>query len=136
MRNVPPGGEDSPFNRSFGKAYLLFDVHDLGIKGLYANLAAEGHYDYNDGKLLGDWILAVAGAAGYEGHGVKAEAGTYYQRFKYQYYLDVNETEDVRTVYASLAWKLVDWLTVKAKYELEWTDRYVHTVTATVLQSF
>jgi hypothetical protein len=129
-------GEEGPFNRNAGRIYLLFEGRDLLVKGLFASIAAEGHYTYADWQLSGDMILTAGGSVGYEYKMLKAEAGTYYQRFKYDYYLDVKEIEDVRTYYGLVSYKALDWLAVKIRYEFERLDRDVHTVTLAVSQMY
>ena len=73
---------------------------------------------------------------GYKNRFIRAEAGTWYQRFKYNYYRDVQEIDDVRTVFTSVTWKALDWLSVRARYQYEnLEDRDMHTVFLTLTQS-
>lgn len=129
-------GDAGPFNRNSGRIYLLGQAEDVGIKGLFLTLAAEGHYTYLDGRLSTDMILAIGGSAGYRSRIFKSEIGTYYQRFKYDYYRDLREVEDVRTFFGLVAWKATDWLAVKVRYEFERADRNIHTVSLVLSQTY
>jgi len=129
-------GEESAFNRNVGRIYLQLEASDLAVKGLFASFAAEGHYTHLDGRLSGDLILTLGGSAGFESGRLRAETGSYYQRYKYDYYRDLREIDDVRTWYVLLSWRPVDWLKLRARYDFERSDRDFHTVTLTVSQSF
>ncbi len=126
----PPG----PFNRNYGRVYLMADAMDLGVKGLFASASAEYHFA---GRLDADTgLLTAGGSLGWRNDALRVEGGTYYQRVKYDYFQDVREVTDVRTVYASARWKPVRWLGVRARYELEIYDRTVHTLNFSLSQSF
>jgi len=126
---------ETEFNRNHGKTYFLFTAEDFGVEGPFIQAAVEAHFE----KLehFGDEGLVTAGgAAGYKTRTLRAEAGTWYQRFKYDYYRDVKEIEDVRTVFGAVTWKALDWLSVRARYEYEnLEDRDMHTVLFSLTQS-
>jgi len=127
-------GAPGPFNRNFGRFYLLAEATDLGVKGLYASASAEYHFA---GRFDADTgLLTAGGSLGYRNDALRLEAGTYYQRVKYDYFADVREVTDVRTVYGSARWKPVSWLGLRARYELEVYDRTVHTVNFSLAQTF
>lgn len=129
-------GPEGPFNRSFGRAALAFEARDLGWPGLYLDLSAEGHYLTQDGALASDWHMAAAGSIGYQGRRIKAEVGTAYARFRYDYYRSVREISDVRSFLGTLSWKMLDWFSLRLRYDLDWTDFWMHTVTVAAVQAF
>jgi hypothetical protein len=117
-------GVEGPFNRNFGGVYFQTELNDLTIKGLFATGILE--WNYVPWSLSNDSFLALGGSAGYSTRKVKAEAGTYYQRWKVNYYRDVEELQDARTVYGSAGFRVLPWLEVRARYTLEIVDRYIH----------
>lgn len=127
-------GGPGPFNRNYGRFYLMAEATDLFVKGLYASATAE--YDFAGRWDADTGLLTAGGSVGYRNDALRVEGGTYYQRVKYDYFLDVREVSDVRTVYASARWKPVDWLGLRARYELEVYDRTVHTLNFSLSQSF
>ncbi|HUU02142.1 MAG TPA: hypothetical protein VM425_11920 [Myxococcota bacterium] len=129
-------GDPGPFNRNMGRAYLLFDAADVILPGIFFSLSGEGHYTYLNGSLLRDWIFTAGGSAGYKNKKLSAELGTYYQRYKYDYYRDVREVSDVRTFYASCGFRPLSWLSFRVRYEFERSDRDFHVVTLSIGQMF
>jgi hypothetical protein len=123
MRQLLSGAE-GPFNRNFGGVYLQTELNDLAVKGLFAVGVLE--WNYVPWSLTNDSFLALGGSAGYSTRKVKAEAGTYYQRWKVNYYRDVEELQDARTIYSSAGFRALPWLEVRARYTLEIVDRYIH----------
>ena len=128
-------GEEGPFNRNVGRIYLGADARDIGVKGPFVGVAVEAHYTRAD-AFSKDLILALGGSAGWDDRVVRAEVGTFYQRFKYDYYKDVNEVSDVRTWFVAVGYKPLDWLGVKARYEYELVDRDYHTFTLALSQQY
>lgn len=129
-------GEETPFNRNFARFYLLAEITDLLINGPFVSVSGEYHYDSVIPGESGEKEITTGGAAGYHSDMFRVEAGTYYQRFKYTFFRDANETADVRTWYAALSLKPLHWLTLKARYEFEQFDWDVHTVTISAVQAF
>jgi hypothetical protein len=129
-------GSQGPFNRNAARLYLLLEGTDIGGTGLFVDASMEAHYSTTGGQYAGDLIITAGGSAGYRDKRLKVEAGTYYQRFKYDYYLDVQEIEDVRTYFGLVSYRALDWLAFKVRYEFERMDRDVHTVTLTVSQTY
>ncbi len=123
-------GEEGPFNRNTGRAYVMVDEKDLLLRGLYVQVGGEGDYR----MVGGDWILSVFGSLGYERERLKGELGTYYQRYKYDYFQNPQEIADVRTYYLSFSYAILKWLGVKVQYEFERFDRDLHTVILSLRQ--
>jgi hypothetical protein len=128
-------GEAGPFNRESGHVYLAASAHDPGLRGLYASLSLEEHFTFPGTGTGQDHHLAVGGLLGYRLPWLEAEAGSFYQRVKVDYFATPREVLDVRTVYGSLGLRVFSWLQVRARYEYEWTDRDVHTLTLALVQS-
>jgi len=129
-------GEEGPFNRSSSRAYLLLSATDIAVPGPYVSVVGDAWLAGLNPDIKGEGFLTVGGAAGYKGNALLAEVGTAYQRFKYAYYKNAEEISDVRSWYAEVGYDVVDWLRVKARYELEQFDWDVHTVTLSLGQSF
>lgn len=130
-------GEEGPFNRNFGTLYFLASATDIGIKGPFVSVLAEAHFTGMTPEFDGsEGFLTVGGSAGYEDKGLKAEAGTYYQRYKYQYYRQAEEISDVRTIFGSVGIKLTDWLKAQVRYEYDQFDWDVHSVYFSLTQSY
>jgi len=132
-------GDETEFNRNNNRLYLLFQAADIGVKGPFIDLVVEYHW----GETLAgteDGLLTLGGSAGYKANFktqfLKAEAGTYYQRFKYDYFQDVQEVEDVRTFFAGITYKPAKWLSIRGKYEYELFDRDLHTFYLTLTQTY
>jgi len=123
-----------PFNRNFGRAYVLLTGSDLGVKGPFVSLVFERWGD--SPALTGDGLWTVGGSAGYDHPYVRLEAGTNYQRWKYDYYRDLNERADVQTVFVDAKGKLLGWLSLFTRYEFERFDRDVHTVVVGLSQNY
>lgn len=131
------GDDPTRFNRDYGRVYLLFEARDLGVKGPFVTLAGEYHYTLEADELPSDDLFTVGGSAGYASHMVRAEVGTYYQRFKYEYFRDAREVEDVRTVFAAVQYRPLRWLSLRARYEYEQSfARDWHTVTFALAQTY
>ncbi len=128
--------DESAFNRSYGKLYCLFEASDIGVKGPFVSLSLENHFAEVAPTFDQEGVLTAGGSAGYRNALLRAEAGSYYQRFKYDYYDDVQEYENVRTFFGAFTIKPLDWLSVRARYTFEQLDRDVHTVVLTLSQSY
>ncbi len=128
------GYDEEVFNRNFGKAYVLADLVDIGIKGPFLTFSFER---WGVGPSFeSDGLWTVGGSGGYDGDKLRVEGGTYYNRYRYQYYQVVEERNDVRTVFADLRVKPVAWLTLAGSYEFERFDRDLHTVTVGLTEKF
>jgi hypothetical protein len=126
--------EEDPFNRNFGRAYLLFTASDIFVNGPFLTLMGERWGE--EFALDANGLWAAGGSAGYENNLLRAEAGTYYQRYKYQYYQVVEEISDVRTFFADFRIKPLSWFAVKARGEAEFFDREIYTFTLGLAQMY
>jgi len=122
-------GEAREFNRSFAKAYVLLGAEDVGRIGLFANGVAELHTTgLSPGNVEDEGSVTVGGETGWNADAARVAAGTFYARYKYRYFADVEELADVRTYYAEASGQILDWLSAKLRYELERFDWDVHYV--------
>lgn len=128
--------DETPFNRDYGKLYLMLAAQDIGIKGPFCQVALENHFADVVPTFGEEGMLTAGGSAGFNNGFLKAEAGSYYQKFKYNYYQDVNEYEDVRTYFGAFSIKPLPWLAVRARYVFENLDRDQHTVFFSLTQTY
>ena len=126
--------EEQPFNRNSGGLYLHSRIDDLLSRGLFLEGSAE--WNYVPGSLNEGWLLALGGSAGYKGSALRTEVGTYYQRFKINYYQRAEELQRARSIFASAAYRITDWLEVSGRYELEIVDRYLESFYLSARQDF
>jgi hypothetical protein len=117
-------GTQGPFNRNSGGVYFQTELNNLAARGLFVSGILE--WNYVPWSLTNDSFLALGGSAGYSTRKIKVETGTYYQRWKINYYRDVEELQDARTVYGSAGFRALPWLEVRARYTLEIVDRTIH----------
>ncbi len=124
------------FNRDYGRAYLWFQAVDIGVAGPFAGIVGEFHYTHKSADLDSENTITIGGSAGWELDPLKAELGTYYQRYKYDYYVDVKEIESVRTYFGEVIYRPFEWLSAGLRYEFEVFDRKVHTAMLTLTQRY
>ena len=122
------------FNRNSGRVYVLFTAYDIGADGPFLTLVFERWTEGASPTANGIWT--GGGSLGYQADRFRVEAGSFYQRYKYDYYQDVRESLDVRTVYVEAGGKVLDWLRVRGRYEFEWIGRQVHNVTIGLVQTY
>jgi hypothetical protein len=129
--------EDSPqpFNRNIGRAYALASVSRIaGLRGLALTLNADRIAASAQLDGSGEW--AAGGSLSYAAGRVRAEVGTTYYAYRYDYYQQVSEYADVRVYYADLRARLADWLSLRARYSFEVFDRRLHDVTVGLAEVF
>ena len=128
------GVDEQPFNRNSGGIYLHTRIDDLIRKGIFVGGTAE--WNYVPRAMQEGWLLAFGGSAGYTGSIIKTEVGTYYQRFKINYYQQPEELFNSRTIYGSLAYRVATWLELRARYDFEILDRYLQSFFLSARQDF
>jgi hypothetical protein len=122
--------EATRFNRAINVAYLRVDLDNLPWKGAFASVTAD--WNLPSGAPDNASYFTLGGAAGYASRASKIEAGSYFQRFKINYYREVEELTDARTVYAAAAYRLIPQIEIRARYVLEVVDRSIHTAYLTL----
>jgi hypothetical protein len=118
------------FNRNMNALYARIDLNDNPFKGAFASASV----DWNMPTQADDptRLFTVGGSAGYNARTAKAEVGTYFQRFKINYYRDVEELTDVRTLYVMGSYRVLSHLEVRARYLLEVVDRTIQSAFLTL----
>lgn len=125
---------EQPFNRNTGALYLHTRIDDLIQKGVF--IAATAEANYVPRSLTREWLLAFGGSAGYSGTNIKTEVGTYFQQFKINYYQTAEELHNSRTVYGSIGYRVLTWLDLRARYEIDIFDRYLQSLYLSARQDF
>jgi hypothetical protein len=129
-------GESTQLNRSYGRAYLLLEAVDIAISGPFATFVVEYNYVPNHSDLASHSLVAVGGSAGYERKPIKATVGSRYYRYKYDYYADLRELENVRSYFGEVSYEPYKWLSICLFYAFERFNRDIHTVKLTVSETF
>jgi len=124
--------DEAPLARSSGRLYVEARADDLGTRGPFLRASLESHFAGWDPTC--DGLFAPSLSAGFTAPRFDAEVGTYYQRFKYDYYRDVREVASVRTTFAGGSFKPLRWLRLRARYVFERFDRDLHAVYLTASQ--
>jgi hypothetical protein len=125
---------EQAFNRNTGGVYLYTRLDDVIEKGLFLGGSVE--YNFTPQSFSGQGLLAFGGFTGYARTDVRTELGTYFQQFKINYYRSVEELHNARTVYGSVAYRLVAWLELRARYEIDIFDRYLQSFYLAARQDF
>jgi len=129
-------GEPTMFNRDYGRIYLWFQATDIAIDGPFANLVGEYNYTHRETGLGDDSLFAIGGSLGWDWKIVRAEAGSYYHRYKYTYFLDAEELAHVRTYFGELEYEPLEWLSIRVRYEYDQLDRDIHTLMLKLTQVY
>jgi hypothetical protein len=130
------------FNRDYGRAYLWFQAVDIGVDGPFAGIIGELNYTHRRDETTetteedDENMYSIGGSIGYDREPLRVELGSYFQRFKYDYFVDVKELQSVRTYFGEVAYQPLDWLSAGLRYEYERFDRQVHTVMLTLTQRY
>jgi len=127
---------ESAFNRDYGRLYLMLAARDIIVAGPFLQVALENHFAEVAPSFGDEGLLTAGGSAGYDRGWLRVEGGSYYQRYKYDYYRDVKEMEDVRTYFGALSVKPLSWLAIRARYQFENLDRDQHTLFFSLTQTY
>jgi len=128
-------GDARPFNPNTARVYALASIDRLSVlPGVVLTVTADRIATKATLQGQGEW--AVGGSVGWAGERLRAEVGTAFYAYRYDYYRTLEQLSDVRTYYADLRGRLFDWLAVRARYTLEVFDRRLQTVSVGVSESF
>lgn len=108
---------ESSFNRDYSRAFAAFDAADLLMEGLTLSLL--GEYWETDGRSYRSAGLDASYEFAALGRRAEAGAGSYYSLYKYDYYVERGERDDVRTYYAKAVLPLGKHFSADGKYEFE-----------------
>ncbi len=125
-------GEPTAYNRDFGRVYLLLEALDIVVAGPFASLVLEYNYVLKSADTSKNSLFVLGGSVGYEKGPFKATAGSHFYRYRYDYYADVRELNDLRSYFGELRYRPFPWLSLRCQYGFEQSDRDIHTVTFTV----
>ncbi len=131
-------GEEGPFNRNLGRAYLLASVNNLrAVKGLSVSASLD-RIGAEANPFVGEGSWSINGSAAYAVDKLRAEAGVQYYRYYYQYFADANVVEmpNARVVYADARYRVLDGLSIRGRYSAEISDRVLHTLTVGLIQAY
>jgi len=116
-RRLIHDSDKSSFNRDYFRAYAAFDVADLLMQRLTLSLIGEywetGDNTYRSGGLDVCYNFKKQGRRG------ELSAGTYYSLYKYDYYDQLGERDNVRTYYARVVVPIGGHFSTDGKYEYE-----------------
>ena len=129
VRMLADSDDEGPFNHSFHHEYLSLTLEDLPVKHLEYTIHADLWQVIGDDEKM---IFTGGGEIAYNKRKfLKASVGAYYSMYKYDYYLNLDEQTDVYTLYADGKYYFLDWLYMRARYEMNVYDIYDHRVTVT-----
>lgn len=122
VRRLIGDDEESAFNRDYSRAFAAFDVADLLMQGLTLSLL--GEYWETEGRDYRSAGLDASYAFAARGRRAEVRAGSYYSLYKYNYYVELGERDDVRTYYAKAIIPVSRNFSADGKYEFEegWED--------------
>jgi hypothetical protein len=130
------GYRSTPFNRNYGKIYLRLEADDIAVQGPFAELVVEYNDIFTNAGLAANSLFTVGGSAGYRRQPIHAIIGSYYYRYKYDYYVDVREFINVRGYFGEFRYDPLKWLSARLGYTFEQFDRSIHTVKLTVVETY
>lgn len=126
--------QPTAFNRNMNALYVRGDLNDIGWKGAFASVTADWNLPTQSTDSTS--FFSLGGTAGYAHREVKGEVGTYFQRFKINYYRAAEELTDARTVYAMASYRVLSQLEIRGRYVLEIVDRAIHSAYLTLREDF
>jgi len=117
QRSLVEAREENAFNRDYKRAFTVFEMADLLYDGLTFSLSGD-YWDAGERK---------SASAGFDAEykfknkmkKAKIGMGTYYNLYKYDYYVQLGERQKVRTYHLNGTVPLTKGLFVNAKYEYE-----------------
>jgi len=128
--------EPNRFNRDFGRIYLLLEANDIAISGPFASMVIEYNYSLSSVGLENNSLFVIGGSAGFQWRPFKVTLGSYYYRYKYDYYIDLIELENVRSYFGEFRYDPVEWFSIRLNYQFEQFDRDLHTITLKLTETY
>jgi hypothetical protein len=130
-RLLDSGEEASAFNHSYQRHYLGIVRDNFTRTGLRVSAQAEYWTVFDDDDE--DSTLTFVGSVGYEERDAfRLSAGSSYSLFKYDYFMDKDEKQDVYTVYLNGRYYLRPKLYLDGRYDVDIYDIVEHRFVATV----
>jgi len=133
-RRLMDNNDENSFNRDYSRLYAAFDAADVLIRRLTLSVTGEywdtGDTSYRSGGLDATYVLKKRDRRG------KLSAGTYYSLYKYDYYDERGERDDVQTYYARAVVPIGGHFSADGKYEYEDGSDDFHSFTLGVRYDF
>jgi hypothetical protein len=126
--------QPTAFNRNMNAVYARGDLNDIPWKGVFVSAVAEWNLPTQATDSTS--FFSLGGTAGYTSRKARGEAGTYFQRYKINYYRDAEELTNARTAYAMAAYRVLSPLEIRARYVVEIVDRTIHSAYLTLREDF
>ncbi len=112
-RRLVEAQDEGPFNREYKRMILTGEINDLLVEDLTFSVTGElWETDNREFKSAGFDV-------GYKIKKSKINIGSYYSLYKYDYYIELGEREDVRTYYVRLKMPFGKNLSMDAGLEYE-----------------
>jgi hypothetical protein len=117
LRDLLDQADQGSFNKEYSRAFIDAEVSDLFIANLSWTVTAE-HWksEGTSSDTLGTDLTYRIKKGGRES---RVSAGTFYSLYKYDYYADLGERDDVRTYYLDGRYPLAKGLSMNGRYEYE-----------------
>ena len=109
--------QSSTFNREYSRSAAGFEVGDLFFRNLTLSLTGDQWKSQDRSSTAAGADIGYA--FGKKGALTKINAGTYYSMYKYDYYLQVQERDDVRTYYLNMKVPVAKQVVLNFSYEYE-----------------
>jgi hypothetical protein len=116
-RALVGGDEESAFNRDYSRYYAAFDISGLPAEALSFSFTGE----YWKSEADSYWTGGLDASYAFRSRGKRGElgAGSYYSLYKYDYYIERGEREEVQTYYARAVMPVGRGFSANARYEYE-----------------
>jgi hypothetical protein len=122
------------FNREYTRAAAGFEVGDLFFRNLTLTLTGDQWKSQERSSSAGGADLGYT--FGKKGAMAKVNVGTYYSLYKYDYTLQPNEQDDVRTYYVSAKVPVAKQVALSLSYEFERSLEDFQTIKAGIRYDF
>jgi len=116
-RDLIGDAEPGQFNREYTRAAAGIEVGDLFLRNLTLSLTGDQWKSQERSSAAAG--ADVGYAFGKKGTMTKINVGTYYSLYKYDYYLQPREQDDVRTYYLSMRVPVTKQVALNLSYEFE-----------------
>lgn len=116
-RDLLQSSASTTFNREYSRTAAGFEVNDLFARNLLLTLTVDQWKSGDRSDLSAGADIGYA--FGKRGMLTKLNVGTYYSLYKYDYYLQPSEKDDVRTYYLTVRAPVARQVALSLHYELE-----------------
>jgi len=117
LRDLLDQADQGSFNKEYSRVFIDAEVSDLFIANLSWTVTAERwKSESTSSDTLGTDLTYRIKKGGRES---RVSAGTFYSLYKYDYYADLGERDDVRTYYLDGRYPLAKGLSMNGRYEYE-----------------